>query len=161
MDLDRLKAQLRVRMKERGITAKRLSLAAGRGETYVRDLLQSRSHNPTLEGLQRLAAVLACTVAELTGEAAGGFSEAPAAFVSIQQDEADGFAEVNARVEDMLREENMPHDQRTVCLLALEVWRDIQSIGRILPFKDRVEQALSVRRSIVQNARTAMFLRRT
>jgi len=162
MNLDQLKAQMRARMKERGTTAKRLSLAAGRGETYVRDLLQSRSHNPTLEGLQRLSAVLACTVAELTGEAGGGFSEAPPdAFISIQQDEADRFAEVNARVEDMLREENMPHDRRTVCRLALEVWRDIQSIGRILPFEDRMEQALSARRSIVQNARTAIFLRRT
>lgn len=162
MDLDRLKAQLRERMKARGITAKRLSLAAGRGETYVRDLLQSRSHNPTIEGLQRLADVLGCTVAQLTGEAGSGFGEgAPPPFVSIEQDEADRFADVNARVEDMLRQEHMPHDPRTVSRLALEVWRDIQSIGRILPFEDRLEQALSARRSVVQHARTAMFLRRS
>jgi transcriptional regulator with XRE-family HTH domain len=161
MDLERLKAQLRERMKARGINAKRLSLAAGRGETYVRDLLQARSHNPTLEGLQRLAEVLGCTVAELTGEAASGFSEtAPAPFVAIQHDEVDSFAEVNARVEDMLREETMPHDRKTVARLALEVWRDIQTAGKILPFADRLEQALSYRRSLVQNARTAMFLRR-
>jgi transcriptional regulator with XRE-family HTH domain len=162
MDFERLQAQLRERMKARGITAKRLSLAAGRGETYVRDLLQGRTHNPTIEGLQRLAEVLGCTVAELTGEAAIGFSEAPhAAFVTIQQDEADRFVDVNARVEDMLREEHMPHDRRTVSRLALEVWRDIQNAGPQLPFEDRVEQALSYRRSIVQHARTAMFLRRT
>ena len=162
MDFERLKAQLRERMKERGITAKRLSLAAGRGETYVRDLLQGRTHNPTIEGLQRLAEALDCTVAELTGEAISGFGEAaPAPFVTIQQDEADRFAEVSAAVEDLLREETMPHDRRTVTRLALEVWRDIQVLGRLLPFEARMELALSERRSIVRNARTAIFLRRT
>jgi transcriptional regulator with XRE-family HTH domain len=162
MECEQLKAQLRARMQARGITAKRLSLAAGRGETYVRDLLHGRTHNPTIEGLQRLADVLGCTVAELTGEASPGFAEAPpAAFVTIQQDEADRFADVNARVEDMLREEHMPHDRRTVSRLALEVWRDVQNAGRLLSFEDRLEQALSYRRSIVQHARTAMFLRRT
>lgn len=161
MDLDRLKQQLRERMKTRGITAKRLSLAAGRGETYVRDLLQSRSHNPTIEGLQRLADVLGCTVAELTGEAASGFGEAPqAAFVSIHQDEAERFAEVNARVEDLLREEHMPHDRRTVARLALEVWHDIQVTKGILPFDERMELALSERRSMARSARTSLFARR-
>lgn len=161
MDFERLQAQLRERMKARGITAKRLSLAAGRGETYVRDLLHGRTHNPTIEGLQGLADVLGCTVAELTGEAASGFGEAPQApFVTIQQDEADRFVDVNARVEDMLREEHMPHDRRTVSRLALEVWRDIQLAGPSIAFADRLELALSYRRSIVQHARTAMFQRR-
>lgn len=162
MNLDRLRAQLRERLKARGMTAKRLSIAAGRGETYVRDLLQGRTHNPTIDGLRRLAEVLGCSVAELTGEAAAGFSEGgQAPFVSIQHDETERFAEVNARVEELLREEQMPHDQRTVARLALEVWRDIQAMGPLLPFEDRMEQALSVRRSIVQHARTAMFMRRT
>jgi transcriptional regulator with XRE-family HTH domain len=161
MNLDYLRGQLLERMKARRITAKRLSLAAGRGETYVRDLLQARSHNPTLEGLQRMAEVLGCTVAELTGEAATGFGElAQAPFVMIQADEADRFAEVNARVEDLLREEQMPHDRRTVARLSLEVWRDIQAIRGLLPFDERMEQALAERRSIVRNARTALFLRR-
>ena len=161
MNLDHLRAQLRQRMKARGITAKRLSLAAGRGETYVRDLLQARSHNPTLEGLQRMAEVLGCTVAELTGEAPAGLGEAAQApFVSIQADEADSFVEVNVRVEDMLRDEQMPYDQRTVSRVALEVWRDIQAIRGLLPFAERLEQALAERRSIVRNARTALFLRR-
>lgn len=161
MNLDHLRGQLRERMKARGINAKRLSLAAGRGQTYVRDLLQGRSHNPTLEGLQRMAEVLGCTVAEMTGEAATGFSElAQAPFVSIQADEADRFAEVNSRVEDLLREEQMPHDCRTVARLSLEVWRDIKAIRDLLPFEKRMEQALTERRSIVRNARTALFLRR-
>lgn len=161
MNLDYLRAQLRERMKARGINAKRLSLAAGRGMTYVRDLLQGRTQNPTLEGLQRLAEELGCTVAELTGEARSGFSEAPqVAFVAIQMDETERFADLNARLEDMLREEHMPHDRRTVARLALEVWREIQAAGRALPFDERMEMAISARRSIVQNARTAMFLRR-
>lgn len=162
MNLDHLRQQIRERMKARGTNAKRLSLAAGRGETYVRDLLQGKTHNPTLDGLRSLAEHLGCTVAELTGEAPAGMAEAgPAPFVSIQQDETERFAEVNARVEDMLREEQMPHDRRTVSRLALEVWRDIQGAGRLLPFEDRLEQALSYRRSIVQHARTSIFMRRT
>jgi transcriptional regulator with XRE-family HTH domain len=162
MDLERFRAVLRERMRARGITAKRLSIAAGRGETYVRDLMQGRTQNPTIDGLRRLAEVLGCTVAELTGEAGSGFSETvPAPFVSIQQDETERFAEVNARVEEMLREEQMPHDRRTITRLALEVWRDIQAAGPLLPFDDRMEQALSVRRSIVQHARTSMFMRQT
>lgn len=161
MNLDYLRHQLRDRMKARGTNAKRLSLDAGRGETYVRDILQGKTLNPTIDGLRSLAAILGCTVAELTGERGAGFGEAPqAAFVSIQPDELDRFAEVNARVEDMLREEHMPHDRRTVARLALEVWRDIATTRGVLPFEDRMEQALSARRSIVQNARTSLFLRR-
>jgi transcriptional regulator with XRE-family HTH domain len=162
MNLERLRSEIRERMKARGITAKRLSRAAGRGETYVRDLMQGRTHNPTIEGLRRLADVLGCTVAELTGEAAATIgSSASALFVSIHADEIEQFAEVSARVAEMLREEQMPHDQRTIARLTLEVWRDVLAAEQMLPLESRVMQALTARRTIVQQARTAMFRRQT
>ena len=59
----------------------------------------------------------------------------------------------------MLREEMMPSDTRTVHRLTLELWNEVQQLPRTLPFEERLEQMLSVRRSIVKHARTAIFQR--
>src|SRR4051812_24187731 len=57
---------------EKGFNNKSLAQAAGLNDTYVRDVLEKGkgAKRPSLDALQRLAAALGCTVADLTGEAA-------------------------------------------------------------------------------------------
>jgi lambda repressor-like predicted transcriptional regulator len=63
------KARIRAALKEAKLSMKAASLAAGRGETFVRDMLD-RDRVPSVENLTALASVLSMTVAELIGEAA-------------------------------------------------------------------------------------------
>lgn len=160
MDVDRLRTELPRRMKARGYTAKSLSLAAGHGPTYVRDLLKNTQQQPTLDRVRRLAVLLDCTLADLVGQGPG-LAETTGNFdgPTPEQDGDEEYAELSAAVEAMLREEQMPTDTRTVAKLTREVWREIQVLPRALPFLDRMEQTLSMRRSIVKNARTAIFQR--
>lgn len=160
MDVDRLRIELPRRMKERGYNAKSLSRAAGHGETYVRDLLKNTNQQPTLDRLRKIAVLLDCTLADLIGPAPG-VAETTEAFEgpSPEHDGDEEYAELSAAVEAMLREEHMPSDTRTVAKLTREVWREIQVLPRALPFIERMEQTLSTRRSIVRNARTAIFQR--
>lgn len=55
------------RMVERGFNQRSLSLAAGLGATYVRDMFMAVSKNPKSEQLGRIARALGCSVEELTG----------------------------------------------------------------------------------------------
>ena len=50
---------------------KSLSRAAGLGETYVRDLIIEKVKSPSYENLTRLAALLDCSVKEITYAAPG------------------------------------------------------------------------------------------
>src|SRR5690606_7614356 len=56
-------------LQERGLTMKAASKEAGRGETFVRDILE-RDRVPSVENLTRLAGVLGVTAADLLGQAA-------------------------------------------------------------------------------------------
>lgn len=58
-------AELRALMKERGLNKKALSLKAGLGETYVRDLLVGRSGGPQANKLEQLARALDVPAARL------------------------------------------------------------------------------------------------
>lgn len=49
-----IRENIRRRMRALGLTMKGLSLAAGVGETYVRDLLKGRSGNPKTEQSQKV-----------------------------------------------------------------------------------------------------------
>ncbi len=63
-----LNREIRRRMTALGISAKKLSLDAGLSETGVKDIFSGKSVNPKHDTLSRIAKVLACTVADLTGE---------------------------------------------------------------------------------------------
>lgn len=55
---DRLRMYLRHEMEERGLTAKRLSVGAGLGATYVADFLSGKVQGTTTESLEKIAGVL-------------------------------------------------------------------------------------------------------
>jgi transcriptional regulator with XRE-family HTH domain len=81
------KTRLRTLLDERGMPMKSASLAAGLGETFVRDILE-RNRRPSAENLAALARVLGTTVSGLLGDeearpsadaaAPSGFREAEA-----------------------------------------------------------------------------------
>lgn len=58
MDELEIVGDIRRRIKALGLTKKGLSLAAGLGETYARDLLTGRSKNPKTEQLLKVLQVL-------------------------------------------------------------------------------------------------------
>ena len=55
-------------MKILNLDMKGLSIKAGLNETFVKDIINGRSRNPTATRLAKLAKALGCTVADLTGE---------------------------------------------------------------------------------------------
>lgn len=58
---------LRALMEDQGYNPKSLSVAAGLGETAVRDILMGRSRRPTYATLDSIARILRVSVDELTG----------------------------------------------------------------------------------------------
>lgn len=71
---DNLRAMLKARKAD--MNPKKLSLAAGLGETAVRDILQNRAQSPKLETVQRIAAALGVGVhALIPSLAAAQFEE--------------------------------------------------------------------------------------
>lgn len=57
-------------MQAQGLTQKALALKAGLNETAVRDIRTGKSRHPRHDTVQKLASVLACSVADLLGGAA-------------------------------------------------------------------------------------------
>ena len=72
-----IQRRIRARLDERGIDMKGASIAAGLGETFVRDLLK-RGRAPSPDALARLARALDTTVGYLTGETSDPADGAPA-----------------------------------------------------------------------------------
>jgi transcriptional regulator with XRE-family HTH domain len=60
--------EIRRRMRLLGLSAERLSLAAGLNKTYVRDIFTGRARSPRLDNLAKVAAALSCSLDELTGQ---------------------------------------------------------------------------------------------
>lgn len=60
-----LQQKLAKRMKSMGFTMKSLSKAAGKNETYVRDIIEGRVKNPSYSNLKSIAEQLSCTVEDL------------------------------------------------------------------------------------------------
>lgn len=58
MNVDERRESIRRRMDALGLTMKGLSKAAGRGETYIRDLLKGRSLNPKTDEFQTVLDIL-------------------------------------------------------------------------------------------------------
>lgn len=67
-DMDALRAALQRAMDERGIKAKPLAIAAGLGETAVRDILKGKTQNVQVGTLHKLAEILDWPVSDLVGE---------------------------------------------------------------------------------------------
>ena len=65
---ERLIREIERRMKALNLDAKTTSVRAGLGESFVRDILRKKSLEPKRSGLVKVAKVLGCTVADLTGE---------------------------------------------------------------------------------------------
>lgn len=65
MDIQRLKDDLRSRLKAAGLNAKEASLKAGLGESTIRDILNGRVADPRVGTLEALAPVLGCTLLDL------------------------------------------------------------------------------------------------
>ncbi|MEP9370482.1 XRE family transcriptional regulator [Mesorhizobium sp. KR1-2] len=59
--------RLRARMEAKGLSMRTLSMAAGLGNTFVRDMLE-RSRVPSIDKFAKIAKVLDTTVADLLGE---------------------------------------------------------------------------------------------
>lgn len=164
MDHDAFLRRLKARMQDMGYTPKLLSRKIGAGPTYIRDLFEGRSKNPTAGKLIRLASALAIPVSELIGGSNFAQFSEPNPSLSptdlpereLEEDD-DAFADVSIAVEAMLREEHAPHDLRSVSKMSRIVWRDIHSLPAVLPFQERLELTLSERRSQVRTARAAMF----
>lgn len=68
-----LQKQLEQRMREKGFNMKSLSQAAGKNDTYIRDILEGRVKNPSYSSMQAIAEKLDCEVADLIQE--GNFAE--------------------------------------------------------------------------------------
>ena len=64
-----LQRELRRRIDAQGTSARALSTRAGLNNMAVRDILNGKSQHPALDTLEKLARVLGCTVADLTGAA--------------------------------------------------------------------------------------------
>lgn len=67
---DRLIREIQKRMDALKLDAKTTSLKAGLNESFVRDILRKKSIAPRHDSLTKVARVLGCTLADLTGERA-------------------------------------------------------------------------------------------
>lgn len=77
------KSRLRDALKAQNLTMKAASIAAGQGETFVRDIL-ARDRDPSLEKFSALARALGTTVGELTDTALPASTVRPAPHVQLQ-----------------------------------------------------------------------------
>jgi transcriptional regulator with XRE-family HTH domain len=84
------KSRLRARLDERNIPMKTASLAAGLGETFVRDILE-RNRRPSAENLAALARVLGTTVSYLLGDDSGRAGADTAMAAGFGEAEADPY----------------------------------------------------------------------
>lgn len=91
---------------------------------------------------------------ENVAERQQGISDAPMPDNALKLAE---FGETAARVEALLREERMGTDTRTIAENTALVWRSIQLRSGLLPFADRLELALSERRSVLARSRATMM----
>ena len=71
--------EIRRRMAALGHSTASLAAAAGVRDSFVKDIIRSKSRNPRAEQVQRLASALGCTVEDLTGTSTPQPSEHPRA----------------------------------------------------------------------------------
>lgn len=86
------KSRLEVLMREKGFNMKSLSLAAGLGETYVRDILK-RGREPGVEKTRALAEVLGVRMNEILSEPYVVAREGETEPVPFDEDNANGWQE--------------------------------------------------------------------
>ena len=102
----------------------------------------------------RLAPYLGINWWELLGAPSSGLAESPTVIAPPPKEGEPDFdeqmADIAEAVAGMLADERMPTDQRSITLLSQQVWRDIQALGTLLPFADRLDLTLSEHRSAVR-----------
>jgi hypothetical protein len=147
-------------MKRAGMGAARLAALAGTNRQQIHKLARGE-RQLTMIWAKRLAEPLGTTWHELLGAPATGLSDGFRALVAPgAHDEvrfASELAETSEAVAEMLREERMPTDQRTVTAVALEVWREADKLGRHIAFQERLGLAVSERRSVLRRKWEAVF----
>ncbi len=74
---DKLIREIERRMKALNLNATSAAKKAGLGQDAIRDIVRGKSLNPANDTLRRIAKVLGCTVADLTGERAGKVERRP------------------------------------------------------------------------------------
>lgn len=72
-----LQKNLRAALDAKGMNAFQAAKAAGLGDSFVRDILRGRTRSPSVENLEKLAAVLATTPEALTGRSSNDSTVRP------------------------------------------------------------------------------------
>lgn len=155
-------ARLRAARLERRLSQVELADIAGFSRPHITHM-ELNTYRGGLASWEAVAGALGLSLDFLLngGPSSSGFKEASAPndfmVMPANDEDDDRFAEVSSQVSDMLNEEHMPSDTRTVARISAMVWRDVQKLPKIMPFEDRVALTLSERRSAIQAARAAMF----
>jgi transcriptional regulator with XRE-family HTH domain len=138
------------RMMAKGLNAKRLSVAAGLNESYVRDILRGRSKHPRTDTLAKLATALRCAVTELTDPASLGTSPAQGT-----ESETLRKAQAVARRALALDEDIKDRDDATAKIAAAvyDVLIERKRSGR--PLRDE-EEAFSLMEDLIRRMRREM-----
>lgn len=112
---------------------------------------------PSLRTFERIAAALRVTPQWLIfgkSSVAVDFSEEPP---PDETDDDERFADLMLATGQLLREERMPFDDRTVALLTRDLWREVQAGDPGTAVAERIERAIERRRGILRAARQAML----
>ena len=150
---------LRRAMQARGISTAELARRLGIKSQSVSQW-RSDQTRPTGARFDELCRVLGISAAELIGQAPGlgepGTPLDDPARARILADEDRVFAILASRVEAMLRELGLAADSPTVAVLTRRIWTDMEALrATSLPMEERMELALSERRSALLRGRAA------
>lgn len=152
-------SNLRAAMQARAITTAELARRLGVKSQSVSQW-RSDQTRPTGARFDELCRVLGISAATLMGQAPG-LAEPHAALDDhavagrlAAEDRA--FATLAARVETMLRDLALAADSPTVAVLTRRIWAEMEALrATSLPLEERMELALSERRSALERARAA------
>ena len=158
-------SNLRRAMQARAISTTALARRLGIKSQSVSQW-RSDQTRPTGARFEELCRVLGISAAELIGQAPNltpGLAEPGAPLDDparnsilgqILADEDRVFATLAGRVEAMLRELGLATDSPTIAVLTRRIWTDMEALrATSLPMQERMELALSERRSALERAR--------
>lgn len=129
-------------MRARGISSAELGRAVGITGQAVSQWLSPEGTMPRGQRLARIATALGVSVSELTAEA-GGFAEAPAAFVGVQGPPAeyDRLPEQVELLNEALDAVGIRLPLRSITKHAQDALALASSMDRRLPFEERARMA--------------------
>jgi DNA-binding Xre family transcriptional regulator len=104
MEDSRLVSELRRRMAEKKLSARKLSLEAGFQESYISQILRSRSREPALASLVKICRVLQCSPIDLVEPSRSNQEHIIAVSSNLEM----AIQELGLKAEDVARELNHP-----------------------------------------------------